>query len=543
MPDGGSPELFETKLDIHDRKQFELKLEYQPSGTDPRSEYFVETLLFLPRSLNVSQDTWPREDFYADLHNYVRLKTPVLAFDELLTGSHSPLVQLTERIALGLLGPESEVVYDAKMLACVLRGALRRFTRGMKQQCAAMAQGKESPDCAPPESIERLQQLARKSVDATQRTLQEYRSTVGQLQEKYNLSPKTQASLRLVDEYMSLVVEQSFRKVVVQMERMPRTGVCAELRRELMDVVIADESYRKSLGLTSVIAPDSDNEEYTHRLGFLKKFCMNILFLKVQRSSQRKAWEEMLFAMAAGGSMALALAIGFVAQTRYPQASFNFFVIAVMGYMVKDRIKEGLRRVLSAYAGKFLYERTTRILDPVTQDAVGVCKEKVDYGSAVDVPPEVKSLREHDDLITAAQGEVAEDVIRYRKRITLESEMLPRIGDGLVAGVTDIIRLNIDRLLHDMDDPEYAIDYVDLDDFSVERLRASKAYRIDMAFRLSVDDGKHRETTVRLVRLVLDRNGIKRMTELSAKSDPRTRFIESMPPRRVVPQPVTQHVS
>lgn len=30
-------ELFETRLDVHDRKQFELKLEYQPSGTDPES--------------------------------------------------------------------------------------------------------------------------------------------------------------------------------------------------------------------------------------------------------------------------------------------------------------------------------------------------------------------------------------------------------------------------------------------------------------------------------------------------------------------------
>ena len=133
--------LFETKLDIHDRKQFELKLEYQPSGTDPQSEYLVEAMLFVPRSLNVTQDTWPRAAFYADLHNYVRLKTPVLAFDELLTGAHSPLVQLQERIMIGLNGPESEVIYDAKMLACTLRAALRRFAKGMKDHCATLANG------------------------------------------------------------------------------------------------------------------------------------------------------------------------------------------------------------------------------------------------------------------------------------------------------------------------------------------------------------------------------------------------------------------
>jgi hypothetical protein len=342
---------------------------------------------------------------------------------------------------------------------------------------------------------------------------------VAVLGEKYPLTDKTRASLRLVDEYLSLLVEQFFRRVVVQMNAMPRTPVFDELRRELMDVVISDESYRKQHGLTSVIAPDTDNEEYTHRISFLKKFCMNILFLDVQRTSPRKAWEEVLFAIAAGLAMAFALGVGLFAQNRYPQVSFNFFVIAVIGYMLKDRIKEGLRRLLASYAGKFLYERNTRILDPVTHDDVGVCKEKVDYGEGLEVPPAIRALRAQDDLVTAAQGELPESVIRYRKKIVLESEMLPRVADGIVSGVTDIIRVNVERLLHDMDDPDYTLDYVDLEDFSVEKLRAAKAYRVDVAFRFSVDDGKHQETTVKLVRLVLDKNGIKRMSELSPTSD------------------------
>lgn len=514
MAENGSRGLFETKLDIHDRKQVELKLEYQPSGTDAESEYLVEATFFIPRALNITADTYPREAFYADLHNYVRFKTPVLSFDELLTGDHSPLVQLEQRVTFGVLGPESEVVYDAKMLGCILRAALRRLSKAMREECAKVTQA--NPPTSPSPELERL---ARRSIDATQAALRRFRTTTAVIAEKYTLSDKTRASLRLVDEYLSLIVEQYFRKIVVQMDAMPRGGGYSELRREFMDVVIADESYRKQAGLASVIAPDSDNEEYTHRISFLKKFCMNILFLDVQRSSPRKAWEEVLFALAAGLAMAFALGVGLFAQNRYPQVSFNFFVIAVIGYMLKDRIKEGLRRLAASVAGKFLFERTTRILDPVTHDDVGVCKEKIDYGSAVEISPELTRLRQQDDLITAAQGELPESVIRYRKKIVLESDMLPRIADGIVSGVTDIIRVNVERLLHDMDDPDYTIDYVDLEDFSVERLRASKAYRVDVAFRFSVDDGKHQETTIKLVRLVLDRNGIKRMSEISAAGE------------------------
>lgn len=511
-PEAGAAELLDSTVDVHDRRQFELKLEYQPSGTDDESEYLVETLIFVPASLNVNQDTWPRERFYADLHNYVRLKTPVLSFDEILTGRHSPLVQIEDRQVLGLMGTEAELVWDAKMLACVVRGALRRFARAMKKECAGVLHG-GAEQCTP-EAMMPLQELARTSIHSTQEVLRRFRTTAALLTERYGLDDKTRTALRLVDEYLSLQVEQYFRRIVVHMEAMPREGVAVELRRELMDVVLADESYRKLHKLPSVLAPGTDNEEYSHRISFLKKFCQNILFLKVQRTSPRKAWEEVLFSIAAGGAMAFALGVGLFAQSRYPQASFNFFVIAVLGYMLKDRIKEGLRRLFSSYAGRFLYERTTRIIDPVTQDEVGVCHEKVDYGRSVQVPDDVQRLRHKDDLVTAAQSELGESVIRYRKKIVLDSDMLPRLADGIVSGITDIIRVNVDTLLHDMDDPEFELEYVDLDDFSVEKVRLAKSYRVDVAFRCSLDDGEHQRTTVRVVQLILDRNGIKRMTDV-----------------------------
>jgi hypothetical protein len=110
-----------------------------------------------------------------------------------------------------------------------------------------------------------------------------------------------------------------------------------------------------------------------------------------------------------------------------------------------------------------------------------------------------------------SQGELSETVIRYQKKIVLDSEMLPRLGDGFITGVTDIIRLNVDRLLHDMDDPEAALEYVDLEDFTVGKVKAAKSYQVDLAFRFMVDDGDHKSSRFQLVRLVLDRNGIKRM--------------------------------
>jgi hypothetical protein len=208
--------------------------------------------------------------------------------------------------------------------------------------------------------------------------------------------------------------------------------------------------------------------------------------------------------------MAFATAVAFWAQLRFTQVSLNFFLIAVVGYMVKDRVKEGLRRIFSKFASMHLFDRMAEIIEPVTKRRLGTLEERVDYGRAVKVPDEIAALRCLDDFITVSQGELSETVIRYQKEIVLDAELLPRT----------------ERFLRDMDDPELALEYVDLEDFSVGRVKAAKSYQVDVAFRFTTDEADQEKVSVQMVRLVLDRNGIKRMLRFGSES--------SMPPR---PQP------
>jgi hypothetical protein len=505
----GSLQPLRHRLDIHDRKQFEIKLEYIPSGADPTSKYLIETYLFLPASLNVDAETYPRQDFYADIHNYLRLKTPVMGFSEILAGKKSPLVVLEAIVRELRIPPEPELVYQTKLLSCCFRGALRRFGQIVDVSCqeAANADG---------QSLDSLQGAVNECIKNVNELLIRFRDVTQALLTRYILVEKTKASIRLVDEYMSLTVEQFLRKSVAQMGRLPRTTTSVEMRKQLMTLVIAEERYRKNNQLRSVISPGGDNEEYMHRIGFLKKFCMNILFLAVRRE-QGSNVEEVAFAVAAGLAMAFATIVAFWGQQQFPQVSLNFFLILVVGYMMKDRIKEGLRRIFVSYAQRHLFDRTTFILDPVTKKRLGYCKEKVDYRSLV--PDQIHKLRRTDDFTTVSAGELSESTIRYQKQIVLNSNQLPRVTEG-VPGVTDIIRLNVDRLLRDMDDPEYALEYVDLEDYSVGRVKASKSYQVDLAFRFAVDDADLKTVSFQLVRLILDRNGIKRMLRFDPVSHP-----------------------
>ncbi len=513
--------LLQNRLDVHDRKQFEIKLEYQPSGADDETRYLVETYIFLPASLNIDAETYPRADFYADIHNYVRFKTPVLSLEELLSSDGTPLPRLEAGLLTGLTS-EAELVYQAKLLSCIFRGTLRRFANGVGERCRAMGKGSGAEACT------QLEAEVYATRDRAQRVLARFRAW-GRQANEHRHQEKTRASLRLVDEYLSLTLEQFFRKAVADMDALPRSGAYIEVRKALMDELLSEERYRVEHGLRSVLSPTGDNEEYMHRIGFLKKFCMNILFLSARRNQKRQGWEEVLFALAAGVAMTFATLVVFWAQERFPQVSLNFFLIMVVGYMMKDRIKEGMRRIFTRLAARHLYDRTARIEEPVTGRCLGTCEEKVDYGSAVRVPEDVAALRAKDDFITVAQGELAETVIRYQKQVVLDAELLPSAGRSSHQGITDIIRLNVGRFLRDMDEPEYALEYVDLEDFSVGRVRGAKRYLVDLAFRFTVHEAGEERVSLQLVRLMMDRNGIKRMLKLGPEVGP-----PEQPPR---PQP------
>ena len=503
-----APAPLQSRFEVHDRKQFEIKLEYQPTGTE-ETRYLVEAYLFLPGSLNIDAETYPRADFYADIHNYVRFKTPVMAVEELLSSDASPLVKLEAWLRTP---PEKDrdVVYQAKLLSCVLRGALRRFAVSVESRC-------EGPG-SPSEACATLEGEVRAMQSGVAQVLERFRAwvrAVGDLK----LEERPRAALRLVDEYVSLLVEGGFRRVVADMKALPREEPWLGLRKGLMEAVLREEAYRKEHRLRSVLSPTGDNEEYIQRLGFLKKFCMNVLFLSSKRKQKRQGFEEMLFALAAGVAMTFATAVAFWAQARFAQASLNFFLILVVGYMVKDRIKEGMRRMLSRVAATHIGDRTVELVDPVTGRAIGTCEERVDYGPSLKVPEAVSALRHRDDFLTASQGELTETVIRYRKHITLDARLMPRSDRGL-SGVTDILRLNVERFLRDMDEPELALEYVDLADMSVGHIRGAKRYPVDVVFRFTVveEEPDRRQETTQFVRLVLDRNGIQRMQRFPESS-------------------------
>ncbi|HKA91482.1 MAG TPA: hypothetical protein VKE22_27655 [Haliangiales bacterium] len=468
----------EERVKVHDRNQLELKLEYQPTGAEAECKYVVEAYVCMPASLNISAETLPSTDIYADIHNYVRLKTPEMTWPELRAVPDSPLVRLGEAVARVEGGERpDELVYLCKLTASVFRASLRDAA-----QAAERAAGEDA------------EALAEDALDGSAQALATYR----RLADRASALPEdARYAYALADEAMSLSVEHMFRRVLV--------AIASDhpMRRRLLDRILEEEAHRRRRGYPSIIDPETDNEEYIHRSGILKKLCSSVLFLRVHQAAPRIS-QEVLFALAAGIAMAFATVVAFWAQTRYGSLSLSVFFILVVAYMAKDRIKEGARGLFARVLKRYLYDRRCVIDDPAGVE-IGTFREKVEYVTVL--PEEVRRIRRRgvEPMLAWARAALAETTYRYRKQIVLESRRIP---DGL----TDILRFHVGRLLRDMDEPDQEIGYVELDSDQIERVRAAKTYRVDVVFLFHTRRDAPPRTL--LARLVLDRNGIKRIEEV-----------------------------
>jgi hypothetical protein len=197
--------------------------------------------------------------------------------------------------------------------------------------------------------------------------------------------------------------------------------------------------------------------------------------------------------------------------------------------MLKDRLKEGAKQSFARALRRHLWDRRVVITDPVGEK-LGQLWEKIQYEESEHIPAEVREIRRlgKDDAELEAEEELRETVMHYKKRIVLQpSDWFLRRGGR---GVTDIVRFNVDRWLQDMDEPHETIEFMDPTTQDLTPLRAAKVYKVDVVFRFLATEDLPPITS--LLRLVLDRRGIKRIERYEADGSRKGRRSSNPPGRR-----------
>ena len=467
----------------HDNFQIEFKTVYPIQHEHKMNEYSVDVFFFLPRNLAVNQYTFSSHEFYNDFSEYIRFKTPDFSLKTLIVPDNPVLKKLMEAVKK-LPDNKDEFNQCLKMFCSILKSSLR-------DSCAEVIKCSSAED----------KKLLSDYLANTETVLGNFRA----LKEKLASFNDELQLFELADEFLSLTVNRYAYDLWKYFSKQYPEDT--DSLQKIVKATFDEIQYRKSNGYPAVPDQEEDNSELLYRESTLKKVLANILFLNVETRRDGIMLENIFMAFAAAVAMIFVTAIAFIWQGLYlEEFSFSFFMVWVIAYMFKDRIKSQLQLYFLSKRSRYSYDYRQKIFDGFGND-IGVFREGFRHCNGKDIDAKISEVRNRTMISRLANGSQEENVIVYRKKIELKGDSCKDIfREFNVEGVVNIYRMNVRHWLNKMDNPSRTIYYSDGKE--IHPLTANRDYHVNIVMRLS---GKNcREQYVRY-RLILCRDGIRKL--------------------------------
>ena len=468
--------------------------------------------------MGINAHTYTQSQFFSDVQAYIRFKTPELTIDELLDENNalSPLTR-TAQLYPQLHNNDDPTEFalksferELKLLGCAYRVHLReRIQKSLTKETtgSGIVEGDlafVSPtDGRPPD------------INATAHLLNQ----VGELLEAFRKAlevPVTKAAAPLgpvselilvTDEYLSLTTE-AFLTLLLEHVDHWSLEKNAEIRARLAERLSSERKHRKTMRYHSARGARTLEEEtsrWVYRRSALKKFFSSVLFLEVRSEPEATGRKHIAAAAAAGVAMLFSVLALAWTQSHWSLNTIPFIGAVVLSYVLKDRIKDGLKHYLSHRFASGLFDQKTSIQDPLTQETLGHCRELFSFKSPENVPKNIWRARHGLDETYVEPQTKPENVIRYLKSLSLNTTAIEhahkRLGD-----INDIIRIDLSSFLSRMDHPMTTLKRYDPEDDRVVAIDVPRSYHLSLVMQLQAQG--HVVRTERF-RIVLAKNGIR----------------------------------
>ncbi len=474
--------MVEKEVKIHDRTQFEIKLHYKFARKKRKREYSVEIYFFVPNVLGINKYSFNSKNFYDSIKNYIRFSSPEYSLKDLLEQKESPLNKL-----LNLL---EEKKFEKGDFASDYEHALKMF-------CASFATSIKKEVASFDWEKGKTEKKVENFLEEIKKVVANYRD----VEEKVSQDEELLQIFKFGDEYVSLLTE----KILFQVVEKCSEGICSEkLNKRLLKAIKKEKERREERNYRSVISEDSSNEEMLFRFSALKKYFSSVLSLEYDVEREGRFLEHLLFGIAAGLAMLFATSVAFWGQTTFGNLTMPFFVILVISYMFKDRIKELMREILKRVVFKHLFDFKYKLFIEGNRK-VGNIRESFDFIKRKEIPKDVFNLREKFRTPEFDNKFHKENVILYRKKIRLKSKYLKKHNSDNLKSLSDIFRFDVNRFLAKMDDPEKTL-YVLTDD-GFKKIKGKRVYHVNLILKMVRNQKKY----LSRYRFVLTKNGIDRI--------------------------------
>lgn len=340
-------------LRLHGPQMIELKARLPLSaGARQRLDLFF----YLPEQLQLDARTLPRDRFLSGVVTHSRYQVRREGLDILTsTDDDNPLVRITALLddagydaeagaEAGGGGNTGDTPADAdRIRECIyeLRMAGNLFHSAFKDELRAAAE-------APPVAA---------VVDRADAALAAVGTVCRRILDGSGASPSSecrQAVVRMREYVWSTTIRRTARTILDGDLSPEDTATLRPWLRRLEDQA-ADWGFEPLAGTTDTLRRD----------GELKRWIQSILYLPARGSRRNDRVFQVVAAVAAGLAMTVAVLATVFANSRWAGGSLPWAIALVGAYIVKDRIKEGVRVILVRRVPGLVQDRVTLLSEPV----------------------------------------------------------------------------------------------------------------------------------------------------------------------------------
>lgn len=485
--------MIETDVKIHDKYTVEFKTGFI-TNNKPKdiNEFKINTWIFIPGSLDINRFTYNKEQFYLDTKTNIRLITPVYTLDEILKANRGPFPRLQKSIEtlLANVTPENEesYTYQIKMLMCIIKSSLRKEVQTISHEDADNV------------ILEKVKTLV---INLNQIT-SNYRQKAHLLHSP-DISDKCREYFSFGDDFLGNVIEQH---LFTLLRNLKVKSVYGLVKEPLVDLIEKEKNYKQEKGYSYIKeGDDKSNSLVILRWGILKKFIESDLYLHTLKKQDGAFARQVYYSVAAGVAMIFATIISFFATQRYGNFTSDLFIVLVVSYMLKDRIKELTRYYFTAKLDKKYFDNKWKL--SIRNQEIGWIKEGFDFIAEPSVPMEIMDLRNRSPLIEAENQISVEKIILYRKLVNLSREDLEKYKEYRLSGINDITRFNITQFVRKMDNPTIPLFLPDADN-GYTKINGNKLYPLYFIVQCESEQSVY----YKKYRLLFNKDGISDATEL-----------------------------
>jgi hypothetical protein len=501
-------ELHEGEIHARDSLQFELKSEFLIHQHLTQNVYKQEVFIFIPSQLQINPQSYSKQQFYLDQTNLFRYRTPSLTLPDLLDPHYtpSPLYRL-KNLILETESPFSFSIAsgELKLFGTIFRAVIRERIYKIIQQSEQQ----------PPESLDNQVHAIHFLCNEITQICQQFRHlqclAVTRLED-----PQFNRHFRYVDEVISLTTER-YLLLLIKHLRSLNAVAYQSIDKFICQLVVEEKLYRKKhqLGPKTSKKLFFFNEATLYREGLLNRFILEALMLKSYRFSLEEKHSNILGATAAGIAMLVYMSLFAWKSSYFVINSFPFIAFAVAFYVLKDRLKEGLKQLYYKQAFRWFPDYSTEIRNS-KKVKVGHLRENFAFIDPTQLPPGFLYLRNHHFHEELPSLQRHETIIQYKREVVLPSYPETE-GKGRRRELTAIFRLNIYRFLQKASDafePHLALDPATQE---VTEQLLPKVYHLNIIIRNTyLQSNLEQKSEIKTFRVVVDKVGIKRVEHIKS---------------------------